>query len=94
MNGVMASGAIDTLKAVFKRRVYMTGTTVTRLKYAFATVGVIGAVGAVSVASAAPPANSNAGGVSGYATDTCRDYATLGFKNKGECVSFYAKQQN
>jgi hypothetical protein len=71
----------------------MTGTTISRLKYAIATVGVIGAVGAVSVASAAPT-NSNAGGVSGYAKDTCNDYATLGFKNKGECVSFFAKQQN
>ena len=71
----------------------MTSAAVQRIKYAVATVGVIGAVGAVSVASAAP-GKSNAGGVSGYATDTCNDYATLGFKNKGACVSFYAKQQN
>jgi len=63
-----------------------------RIKYAVATAGLIGAVGAVSVASAAQPTTSP--GMSGYARDTCRDYATLGFKNHGQCVSYFAKAQH
>jgi hypothetical protein len=76
----------------------MTSMTVTRIKYALATAGVIGAVGAVSVASAASPkrADNVAPPTSGYSKDQCKkgSWQALGFRNQGQCVSFFAKQQH
>jgi hypothetical protein len=73
----------------------MTGT---RIKYALATAGVIGAVGAVSVASAASPklAAKPTQPTAGYSKDQCKKggWQALGYRNQGQCVSFFAKQQH
>jgi hypothetical protein len=48
---------------------------------------------AVLSASAMPGFATAAGGNSLNAKNCQANYATLGFKNRGQCTSFYAKQQ-
>jgi hypothetical protein len=74
----------------------MTSLTVNRIKYAVATAGIIGSVGAISVASAASPKANPTANLSGYTKDQCKNggWQALGFKNQGQCVSFFAKQQH
>ena len=76
------------------------GKTVSKLRFALTTAGVIAAVGAISVASAAHSGNvSNVNhtstniSINGYTKDQCKDggWQSFGvFKNQGDCVSYFA----
>jgi hypothetical protein len=72
----------------------MTARTV---RFALATAGVVAAVGGISLASAAsPPPASPQTNTNGYLKDQCKNggWVALGFRNQGQCVSFFAKQQH
>jgi hypothetical protein len=48
---------------------------------------------AVAISAAMLPGLAAAAGNSVNAKNCQTDYAALGFKNRGQCTSFYAKQQ-
>ena len=67
-------------------------TTILHNKVASAvlTAGLIAAVGSIAAVSAAP-GNSNPS-INGYTKDQCKNggWQSLGFKNQGDCVSYFA----
>jgi len=74
--------------------------TVTSIRFALATAGVVATIGGVAAASAAQsphPGNTTSPG--GYAVDQCgngkwKNFTNPTFKNQGQCVSFFVHSQH
>lgn len=73
----------------------ITGSLLQKFAILFFIVAAV-AVFAGAFASAHGGVNEAPSNITGYSKDQCKDggWRTLGFRNQGQCVSYFAKQQH